>query len=61
MAARGAVTVAAVDQLRIAADADEPAPRALADQRTDARLAEVPWQRIAARARHLLMIITFGP
>src|SRR5450631_1664319 len=46
--------VAAVDQFRIAADADESAPSFLADQRTDAGLAEVPGQGIAAGTGHFV-------
>src|SRR5580765_5143293 len=45
---------AAVEQFRIAADADETAPRPRADERTDAGLAEVPGQRVTAGPGHLV-------
>ncbi len=40
--------VSAVDQLGIAADADEPSPGFLADERADSCFAEVPRQRVTA-------------
>src|SRR5450631_1934795 len=46
--------VAAVDQFRIAADTHESAPGLFADQRTDAGLAEVPRQGIAAGTGHFV-------
>src|SRR5207244_6208170 len=45
---------AAVEERRVAADPDQPAPRADADQRPEAGLAEEPRQGIAARAGHLV-------
>src|SRR2546423_3137634 len=38
----------AVQQLRVVVDADQPAPGLLADERPQSRLAEVPWQGVAA-------------
>src|SRR5262249_37446976 len=45
---------AAVDERRVAEDPDQPAPRPLADERPESRLAEVPRHRVATRARHLV-------
>src|SRR5262245_7283814 len=41
----------AVDQLRIIVNADQAAPRALADRGTYAGFAEEPWHQVAARSR----------
>src|SRR6185312_10557055 len=52
---------AAIHQLRIATDANEPAPGALAHQRADVVHLEVPRQRIAARAGELIDDHDLGP
>src|SRR5262249_35018469 len=44
----------AVEELRVIVDTHEPAPRAGADDRPDARAPEEPGQRIAARPGHLV-------
>ena len=46
----GDSNVAAIDGAGIAGDADEASPGAGADQRTESRLAEQPWEHVAAGA-----------
>src|SRR5205807_6599597 len=46
--------LSAIHQLRIVVDADQPTPGFLADERAEARFAEVPRERVAARPGHLV-------
>ena len=57
----GAVTEAAVHQRRIAADPDQPAPRALADQLAHAGALKYQGMASPPEPANSLMIITFGP
>src|SRR5579875_564226 len=56
----GRCHAAAVHQSGITRNADQPAPGALANQRTEFRIAEIPRHRVAARTREFIDEHHFG-
>src|SRR5437763_12425810 len=52
---------ATIDQFRITADSNQTSPGLLANQRTDAALAKIPGQGVAARAGHFIDDHDLGP